>query len=114
MVSAPLINNNGAAGLGSNAAFCSIVVDPAHSCIDLVTYYVAGSSNGVGTVATFQVQGSDGNWRSLVSPAPITLANSTNYNGVINGPILGIRINITGVVGAGASYAELIATTRNL
>jgi hypothetical protein len=80
--------------------------------IDLASYYIAAGSSGVGSVLTFQVLGGDGTWRALVSPAPITLANSTNYNGIINGPFHGLRIAISGVVGNGVAFAELIGSVR--
>jgi hypothetical protein len=121
----PVCNNNGAQGLAANTNFCAIVAPtpqlaqqpPAgqqQSCymIDLASYYIAASSSGVGTVVTFQELGLDQTWRPLASPVAITLANSTNYNGLLNGPFHGLRINISGLVGSGATYAELKGTIR--
>jgi hypothetical protein len=81
--------------------------------IDLASYLIVGGSSGVGTIVTFQEFGGDGNWRALVSPAPITIASSTSYNGVLNGPFHGLRISISGVVGNGVGYAELVGSVRS-
>jgi hypothetical protein len=86
--------------------------------IDLADYFIVAGSSGVGTVVTFQQLGGDGTWRAMVSPAPITLANSTTYNpGVsplipLNGPAHGFRLSVSGVVGNGIAFAELIGTVR--
>jgi hypothetical protein len=82
--------------------------------LEVVSYYIAGGSTGVGTVVTFQELGADGTWRAMVSPAPITIASSTNYNGSFNGPFHGVRLTVSGLVGNGASYAELKGTVRTL
>jgi hypothetical protein len=78
------------------------------------SYLIVGGTTGVGTVVTFQELGADGTWRSLVSPAPITIASSTTYNGALNGPFHGIRINVSGLVGNGIAYAEIKGTVRSL
>src|SRR5690348_13737731 len=105
---------------------CSIVADSpsirngqspgqnAGEMVDLASYYFSAGTTGVGTVLTFQELGADGTWRALVAPAPITLANSTNYNGVVNGPFHGLRVNVSNPVGNGVSYAELKGSIRSM
>ncbi len=119
----PIYNNNNGASLNANANFCPLVVgQPPFTqqatgqnsayLIDLASYYFAGGSTGVATVITFQELGGDGTWRSMASPAPITVANSTNYNGIVNGPLHGLRVNISNNTGNGVAYGELKATVR--
>jgi hypothetical protein len=86
--------------------------------IDLVSYLLAPNASGGGTV-TFQalemdMTGPGGaiSWRALASPIPLSLAPSTNLNGIINGPFLGIRMNFSGV--AGACYARLSGSVRSM
>jgi len=121
----PVFNNNNDQPLAANAAFCAITAPApqvinqgagqnSSPMIDVASYYIAGGSSGVGTVVTFQELGGDGVWRSMVSPAPITIANSTNFNGIVNGPIHGLRLLMSGLVGNGASYAELKGTVRQI
>ncbi len=121
----PVFNNNGAAALAANANFCAITAPMPQAVnqsagqnsaqmIEVVSYFVAGGSTGVGTVVTFQELGADGVWRAMVSPAPITIANSTNNNGSFNGPFHGVRLAVSGLVGNGASYAELKGSIRTL
>lgn len=82
--------------------------------LDLVSYYIAGGSSGVGTVATFQELGTDGTWRPLVTnPAPVTIANSVNVNLSFSGPFHGLRIAVSNPVGNGIAYAELKGCVRN-
>jgi hypothetical protein len=126
----PVFNNNNAQSLAANANFCAITAPmPAAAqqggaqssaqMLEVVSYYIAGGSTGVGTIITFQELGGDGTWRAMVGtagtgPGVITLANSTNYNGSFNGPFHGIRLAMSGLVGNGASYAELKGTVRTL
>ena len=95
------------------------VADPV---IDLASYEIVGGSTGVGTIVTFQSLGLNSTlnagvltpvWNALVSPAPVTLANSTNYNNILNGPFHGLRMLISGVVGNGVAYARLSGTIRD-
>jgi hypothetical protein len=121
----PVFNNNNAQPLAANGNYCAITAPmPAAAqqggaqssaqMIDDAAYYIAGGSTGVGTILTFQELGGDGTWRAMVAPAPITVANSTNYNSSIDGPFHGLRIVLSGLVGNGASYAELKGTVRTL
>jgi hypothetical protein len=119
----PIWNNNGAQPLITAANFCSIVVavpqlinqgsgQNSGPMIEFVSYLIVGGSTGVGTVLTFQELGPDGVWRAIVSPAPVTIANSTTVNGAFTGPFHGLRLALSGLVGNGASYAELKGTVR--
>ena len=58
--------------------------------------------------------GADGVFRPLVTPAPITIANATAVNGVLNGPFLGLQIAVSGIVGNGILYAILKASVRSM
>ena len=85
--------------------------------LENVSYFIGAGTLAAGT-ATFQVLEMDatgpnglGLWRPLVAPAPITLAATTNFNGTIAGPFLGIRLAISGSV-AGSTYARLAASVR--
>jgi hypothetical protein len=127
MPSLPVQNN--VVSVSANGNYCTIIptgsiisggtgktpsAQNSTTAIDLATYYIAGGSTGVGTVVTFQTLGGDGTWRAMVSPAPITIANSTNYNGIINGPVNGLRIVVSGIVGNGLAFAELIGSVRSM
>jgi len=95
--------------------------------IDLAIFSIAAGSTGVGTVLTLQELGLDSDisagalvpvWRTVCTgggtstPVTITLANSTPYGGIINGPFHGLRFLISGVVGNGVAYARLTGTVR--
>jgi len=93
--------------------------------IDLATYYILAGSSGAGTVVTLQelrldtsVQGTPV-WTPLTTggststPLAITLANSTSYGGVLNGPFHGLAMIISGVAGNGIAYARISATFRD-
>jgi len=87
------------------------------SALENISYFVGCGAGATGT-ATFQSlemdgtgPGGAGQWRALVTPAPITLAATTNFNGTIAGPFLGLRIALSGSV-AGTTYARLAATVR--
>jgi len=116
---------NAAASVTTNISICTIIAKDVSlppnvpigfegeaPMFDLVAYRIEAGSSGVGTVATFQELKADGTWGNLVAPAPITLANSTNYQNIINGPLHGLRITVSGVVGNGISYAELRGSVR--
>jgi hypothetical protein len=127
----PIFNNQGSTGNGTaitaNGNFLTILSDkpsvrvpapPAGqnsgSMIDLATYYIAaGTGISAGTV-TFQELGADGTFRNLASPAAITLAASTNYNGVLNGPFHGLQIVVAALAGGNITYAELKGTVRQI
>jgi hypothetical protein len=95
----------------------------AGNCFDWASFDMVAGSTGVGTIITFQQLGADsfpGNliWRTLVTggvtPAAttITLANSTGYGGVLQGPFWGLQLVISGVVGNGVAYARLSGSIR--
>ena len=71
------------------------------------SYFIQAGSTGVGTVVTFQAQNNDSTWSNLSSPAPITLANSTTYNGTFSAPVGSIQIVVSSLVGNGIAYAQL-------
>lgn len=95
--------------------------------IDLAIFSLVAGSTGVGTVLTLQELGLDSSlsagalvpvWRTVTTgggtstPVTITLANSTPYGAVINGPFHGLRFLISGVVGNGVAYARISGTVR--
>jgi hypothetical protein len=106
-----------------NGTFCKIVAaDPSQQNLpyvlggqgrgqmfSMISYYAAGGVSGVGTVLTFQELGADGAMRSMGTPAPITIVNSTNYSGSFNGPLHGCQIVLTNFTGGanGPNYIEL-------
>lgn len=130
-----------AAGVTTNIAICTLVLPftrtaaassgaatsfPA-TCFDLLSYEIVAGSSGVGTVITFQTLQLNSQlppaaltWGTLTTgggtstPLTITLANSTTYGGLINGPFLGVQMLISGVVGNGVAYARLSGAIRTL
>jgi hypothetical protein len=95
--------------------------------IDLASFYIIAGSSGVGTIVTFQELGLDSTlsagvlvpqWRTLTAgqltstPQTITLANSTTYGGVFNGPFHGIRMLLSSATGNGVAYARLSGMIR--
>jgi hypothetical protein len=114
---APLPYGAGAAGGVSQASQnpCEVLA--------LINYEIAAGSTGVGTVLTFQTLGLDSTattpvWRTLATGGgtstltTITLANSTLYGGILNGPFHGVRILISGVVGNGVAYARISSSLQ--
>jgi hypothetical protein len=91
---------------------------------DLASYYILAGSTGVGTVVTFQELRLDTStaaspqWVTLTTggststPLTITLASSTPYGGVLNGPFHGLQMTISGVVGNGIAYARISTGVR--
>jgi hypothetical protein len=98
-VALPIWSYSAVAAASGN--FCTIVVpfpqvaiqNPAQNSspvIDLASYYISGGS-ATGTI-NFQELAPDGvTWLTLTAPAQITLGAAA-FNGVINGPFLGLRI----------------------
>jgi hypothetical protein len=95
----------------------------AGNVIDWASFDMAAGSTGVGTIITFNQLGADSYpgtlvWRTLVTggvtPAAttITLANSTGYGGVLQGPFWGLQMVISGAVGNGVAYARLSGSIR--
>ena len=116
-----IFNNNGAAVITVSSNVCPVIAgftsganqgsgQNSSSLIDLVSYYIVGGASVTGTV-TFQELGGDGTWRSLVTPAPITLS-AINFNGIFTGPFHGVRLAVTSLAGGNITYAELKATIR--
>ena len=82
---------------------------------DLATYQILTGSGVSGGTATFQELYADGvTWVNLASPAPITLAATTAYNGVLNGPFLALRIVIASISGGTISQMMLKGSCRTL
>src|SRR5258708_34987932 len=89
----------------SNTGFCTLLaqdptkgpnfaIGPQSSCvqIDLVSWHIQGGSTGAGTLVTFQeFLPVSPFWFNLSSPGQQTLANSTDINGILNGPFFGVR-----------------------
>jgi hypothetical protein len=111
----PIVNNNNGVAISANGTYCTSTVPGWINLAGLVqqpqfgaaSYYIGAGSTGAGTVVTFQAQNNDSSWSNLSSPAPITLANSTVYNGSITGPVGSIQIVVSSLVGNGINYCQL-------
>ena len=120
-----------AQNINSTVAFCQIIAPglsfarplPAvftSPVFDLLSYEIVGGSSSVGTIIALQglsALSASGSlvWNSLpiATVFPLTLANSTNYTGVVNGPYLGVQFLMTTAVGNGVIYGRLTGLVRD-
>jgi hypothetical protein len=79
--------------------------------LEYVSYMLTTGGTATGTV-TFQELGADGAWRTLSSPAAVTLGAALTYSGSFTGPFHGVRIAATAIAVAPITYAELKGTAR--
>jgi hypothetical protein len=84
---------------------------------DLASYNIQLNSGVSAGTATFQELFTDGStWLPLASPAPVSLvfATTASYNGILNGPFLGLRVVVTGLTGGTIAQVMLKASIRSL
>jgi hypothetical protein len=79
--------------------------------IDLATYCIANAT-ATGTI-TFQEMMPDGTWVNLAAPVAITLSNTT-FNGVLNGPYLGLRMVLSALAVSTVTSMLLKGSIRSL
>lgn len=130
---------NFASGVSTNISICTLLaplpypggagpVTPnkqqTSEVLDVASYYILAGSTGVGTIVTIQelrldtsVQGTP-TWVTVTTGGVssttlvITLANSTSYGGVLNGPFHGLQMTISNATGNGIAYARISSGVR--
>lgn len=85
---------------------------------DAVRYVIsAGSGYSGQTLITFQELGMDGAWRTMADPAPVNVVAQAStvetVNGVIDGPLLGVRLFLQGITGGNLNYVAFYGLIRS-
>jgi hypothetical protein len=87
------------------------------SMLDLATYDIQLGAGVTAGTLTFQELFADlVTWIPLINPVALSLVTATAaiYNGILNGPFLGLRFVVTGITGGTIAQAMLKASVRSI
>ena len=85
--------------------------------LDIGAYSIQLNSGVTAGIATFQQLFADlVTWIPVANPSPVSLVFGTapGYDGLLNGPFLGLRVVVTGITGGTIAQILLKASVRSL